>query len=245
VEGCPIEILKLESVTRKFDEFVALDSVDLAVNQGEILGMIGPNGSGKTTLFNVISGITTPTSGCVYYKGQPLGRKKPHAICRMGIARTFQIVQPFSHMTVADNVLVAAMYGNGLSQTEGRNKVKEVLHFVGLDNRAGVTPNEMTTSDRRRLELARALATGPELILLDEMMAGLTPLEVDDALGLLREIQASGITIFMVEHIMRAVMSVCNRVTVLNHGQKIAEGSPREVTGNSEVIKAYLGDRCA
>ncbi len=237
--------MRVEKVTKKFDEFVALHDVELTVNRGDILGMIGPNGSGKTTLFNIISGIASPTSGSVSYKDRPLAGKKPHAICRMGIARTFQIVQPFSHMTVADNVLVAALYGKGLGQADGRNKVREVLKFVGLDNKAEITPNEMTTSDRRRLELARALATGPELILLDEMMAGLTPLEVDDALGLLREIQASGITIFMVEHIMRAVMTICNRVVVLNHGEKIAEGTPRDVTENSEVIKAYLGDRCA
>jgi branched-chain amino acid transport system ATP-binding protein len=240
-----IEILRVEKLTVKFDEFVALNAVDLIVNQGDILGMIGPNGSGKTTLFNAISGITPSVSGCVYYKTERLAKKKPHVICRMGIARTFQIVQPFSHMTVADNVLVAAMYGQGLNQTDGRTKVAEVLHFLGLDMKADITPSEMTTSDRRRLELARALATAPQLILLDEIMAGLTPAEVDDALELLRKIQASGVTIFMVEHIMRAVMTICNRVTVLNHGEKIAEGSPQEVTGNSEVIKAYLGNRRA
>ena len=207
--------------------------------------MIGPNGSGKTTLFNVISGILRPTSGGIRFKGDPIAGKQPHVICRLGIARTFQIVQPFARMSVEDNVLVAAIYGNGLNQSDGRKLVREVLQLVGLDAEASLTPNEMTTSDRRRLELARALATGPELLLLDEMMAGLTPAEVDDVLTLLRKIQDRGVTIFMVEHIMRAVMTVCNRVIVLNYGEKIAEGSPAEVTGNAEVIKAYLGDRRA
>jgi branched-chain amino acid transport system ATP-binding protein len=215
------------------------------LNQGDILGMIGPNGSGKTTLFNLISGILQPTSGQIRYKSHSLAAKKPHVICRMGIARTFQIVQPFARMSVADNVLVAAMYGNGLNQADGRKRAAEALQLVGLAAKANLTPDQMTTSDRRRLELARALATGPELLLLDEMMAGLTPVEVDGALELLHKIRDSGVTIFMVEHIMRAVMTICNRVIVLNYGEKIAEGSPREVTGNSEVIRAYLGDRCA
>jgi branched-chain amino acid transport system ATP-binding protein len=215
------------------------------LNQGDILGMIGPNGSGKTTLFNIISGILQPASGKSRYKGQLINRKKPHVICRMGIARTFQIVQPFARMSVADNVLVAAMYGNGLNQVDGRKRAGDALQLVGLAAKADLTPDQMTTSDRRRLELARALATGPELLLLDEMMAGLTPAEVDGALELVRQIHDRGITVFMIEHIMRAVMTICSRVIVLNYGEKIAEGTPREVTGNGEVIKAYLGDRCA
>jgi branched-chain amino acid transport system ATP-binding protein len=207
--------------------------------------MIGPNGSGKTTLFNIISGILQPASGKTRYKGQSINGKKPHVICRMGIARTFQIVQPFARMSVADNVLVAAMYGNGLNQVDGRKRAGDALQLVGLAAKADLTPDQMTTSDRRRLELARALATGPELLLLDEMMAGLTPAEVDGALELVSKIHDRGITVFMIEHIMRAVMTICSRVIVLNYGEKIAEGTPREVTGNVEVIKAYLGDRCA
>lgn len=235
----------MEQVTKKFDEFVALNNINLTLNRGDVLGMIGPNGSGKTTLFNVISGILRPTSGNLVFKGHSIAGNKPHVICRTGIARTFQIVQPFARMSVTDNVLVAAMYGAGLNPVEGRKRAIDALHLVGLDAKADATPNEMTTSDRRRLELARALATGPELLLLDEMMAGLTPAEVDAVLELLLKIRDRGITIFMVEHIMRAVVAICNRVIVLNYGEKIAEGSPREVTGNAEVIKAYLGDRCA
>ena len=228
-----------------FDRFVALQAVDVTVNQGDILGMIGPNGSGKTTLFNVISGICAATSGKVLYKGATVTGKRPHVRCRMGIARTFQVAQPFSQMTAADNVLVAAMHGGGLDPAAGRRKVEEVLHLAGLEGKAGMTPDSMTTCDRRRLELARALASGPEVILLDEALAGLTPAEVDDALKLLRIIQGRGVTIFLIEHVMRAVMRLCNRVVVLNHGVKIAEGTPLEVTSNSEVIEAYLGEPLA
>jgi len=222
---------------------MALHDVDVTLHQGDILGMIGPNGSGKTTLFNVISGIYAPTSGEIRYKGQSITKKKPCIICRMGIARTFQIVQPFSQMTLLENVLIGAMYGRGFSQTRGREKAREILQFVGLKEKMNLTPNEITTEDRRRLELARALATEPEVILLDEIMAGLTPAEMAEALNLLRQINSKGVTVFMVEHIMKAVMSICNRIIVLNYGEKIAEGSPQEVAENAEVIKAYLGER--
>ena len=222
---------------------MALHDVDVTLHKGDILGMIGPNGSGKTTLFNVISGIYAPTSGEIRYKGQSITKKKPCIICRMGIARTFQIVQPFSQMTLLENVLIGAMYGRGFSQTRGREKAREILQFVGLREKMNLTPNEITTEDRRRLELARALATEPEVILLDEIMAGLTPAEMAEALNLLRQINRKGVTIFMVEHIMKAVMSICNRIIVLNYGEKIAEGSPQEVAENAEVIKAYLGER--
>jgi branched-chain amino acid transport system ATP-binding protein len=238
-----IEILTVEKVTKNFAELMALHDVDVTLHKGDILGMIGPNGSGKTTLFNIISGIYTPTSGEIRYKGQSITKKKPCIICRMGIARTFQIVQPFSQMTLLENVLIGAMYGRGLSQTPGREKAQEILQFVGLKEKMNLTPNEVTTEDRRRLELARALATEPEVILLDEIMAGLTPAEMAEALNLLRQINHRGITIFMVEHIMKAVMSICNRIIVLNYGEKIAEGSPQEVAENGEVIKAYLGER--
>lgn len=205
--------------------------------------MIGPNGSGKTTLFNVISGIYAPASGEVQYKGESISGKKPHKICRMGIARTFQIAQPFSQMTLLENVLVGAMYGKGFNLSEGLNKAMEILEFVGLQDLHNFVPDTVTTPDRRRLELARALATDPQIILLDETMAGLTPAEIEEVLDLLRKVNKKGVTIFMVEHIMKAVMNISNRIIVLNYGQKIAEGSPKEVVDNPEVIKAYLGDR--
>lgn len=220
-----------------------MDAVDVTLNEGVILGMIGPNGSGKTTLFNVISGIYAPASGEVRFKGEKITKKKPHTICRMGIARTFQVVQPFSQMTVLENVTVSALHGRGLGLKDGREKATEVLESVGLKEKIHSLPDNITTPDRRRLELARALATEPEVLLLDETMAGLTPAEIEGVLDLLREMNRRGITIFMVEHIMRAVMTLCERIIVLNYGRKIAEGSPEEVADNKEVIKAYLGDR--
>lgn len=241
----PIEILRIEKVTKNFGSLIALNGVDVTVNRGDILGMIGPNGSGKTTLFNVISGIYAPASGEIRYKGQKISRRKPHSICRMGIARTFQIVQPFSQMTLLENVLIGAMYGRGLSLSQGRDKTEEILEFVGLREKLHLIPDRITTPDRRRLELARALATEPEVILLDETMAGLTPTEIEDALQLLRRINDRGITLFIVEHVMKAVMGISERVMVLHYGEKIAEGKPEEVAQNAEVIKAYLGDRYA
>ncbi len=241
----PIEILRIEKVTKNFGSLIALNGVDVTVNRGDILGMIGPNGSGKTTLFNVISGIYAPASGEIRYKGQKISRRKPHSICRMGIARTFQIVQPFSQMTLLENVLIGAMYGRGLSLSQGRDKAEEILEFVGLREKLHLIPDRITTPDRRRLELARALATEPEVILLDETMAGLTPTEIEDALQLLRRIKTKGITLFIVEHVMKAVMGISERVMALHYGEKIAEGKPEEVAQNAEVIKAYLGDRYA
>ena len=241
----PIEILRIEKVTKNFGSLIALNGVDVTVNRGDILGMIGPNGSGKTTLFNVISGIYAPASGEIRYKGQKISRRKPHSICRMGIARTFQIVQPFSQMTLLENVLIGAMYGRGLSLSQGRDKAEEILEFVGLREKLHLIPDRITTPDRRRLELARALATEPEVILLDETMAGLTPTEIEDALQLLRRINDRGITLFIVEHVMKAVMGISERVMALHYGEKIAEGKPEEVAQNAEVIKAYLGDRDA
>lgn len=238
-----IVILKTEKVSKNFGDLKALDSVDVILDKGIILGMIGPNGSGKTTLFNVISGIYTPVSGQVHYKGQLITRKKPHSICRMGIARTFQVVQPFSQMTVLKNVMIGSLYGSGWNLKEAKEKGIEVLEFVGLKDKIHTLPDNITTPDRRRLELARALSTDPEIILLDETMAGLTPTEIEEVLDLLREVNKRGITIFMVEHIMKAVMTLCERIIVLNYGQKIAEGAPQEVAENEEVIKAYLGDR--
>jgi len=238
-----IEILQVEKVTKNFGNLIALQDVDVVLRKGEILGMIGPNGSGKTTLFNVISGIYTPASGEIRFQGRPITNHKPHMICRLGIARTFQIVQPFGQMNLLENVLIGSMYGRGMPIEAGRNKAEEVLYFVGLKDKMYLTPNEVTTEDRRRLELARALATEPQIILLDEIMAGLTPAEIEEALKLLHEVNKRGIAIFMVEHIMKAVMTISTRIIVLNYGQKIAEGSPKETAENPEVIKAYLGDR--
>lgn len=238
-----MDLLKAEKVTKKFGELIALNMVDVTLQKGDILGLIGPNGSGKTTLFNVLSGVYKAASGAVIYKGEVISGRKPHYICRRGIARTFQIVQPFSRMTFLENVLVGAVWGASMTLSQGIEKAEEILEFVGLQERINLAPDEATTEDRRRLELARALATDPDILLLDEMMAGLTPTEIEAVLALLREINSRGITIFMVEHIMKAVMSLCSRIVVLNYGRVIAEGLPQDVVKNEEVIKAYLGDR--
>lgn len=238
-----MEILRAEKVRKNFGGLVALKGIDFSLKEGEILGMIGPNGSGKTTLFNSISGTCKPSSGEVFYKGERITAKKPHEICRMGIARTFQIVQPFTEMTVSENILVGAMYGGGLSLEEGWQRSNEILEFIGLQSKRNSYPGNITTPDRRRLELARALSTGPKVILLDETMAGLNPSEIDEALQLLKRINERGITLFIIEHVMKAVMGISERVIVLDYGEKIAEGRPEEVANNREVIKAYLGER--
>jgi branched-chain amino acid transport system ATP-binding protein len=241
--GRAIELLRCQGITKSFGKLIALDGIDLLLHKGETLGMVGPNGSGKTTLFNILSGIYLPTAGMIFYRGEKIIGKSSHAICKMGIARTFQVVQPFTKMTLLENVMVGALYGSGLDLLEARKKGEEILEFVGLKEKIHLFPDGLTTADRRRLELARALATNPEIILLDETMAGLTPAETEEAINLLQDIQKQGITLFVVEHIMKVVMSLCTRIIVLNYGQKIAEGTPQEVLKNSEVIKAYLGDR--
>jgi len=228
-----------------FGALAALSGVDFSLREGEILGLIGPNGSGKTTLFNVITGVYRPTKGKILYKGRDISGMSPHKICRMGIAKTSQIVQPFTRMTVAENVLVGAMYGGGMAQKEAWEKTREVLEFVHLDRVADVFSGNISIPDRRRLELARALATSAEVILLDENMAGLTPNEIEEALDLLRTIREQGVTLMVVEHIMRAVMGISDRMIVFDYGEKIAEGTPEEIAKNPEVIKAYLGEKYA
>lgn len=237
------EILSVENVSMDFGGLRALIGVAFSLNQGEILGIIGPNGSGKTTLFNLISGVYRPTSGHIIYRDRLISGIKPHKICQMGIARTFQIVQPFNEMTVLENILVGAMYGGRKGLKEAMNVADEVIEFVGLKGKIGFLPGNMTTPERRRLELARALATKPSLILLDEIMAGLTLSEVDEEVALLRRVRDSGAALIVVEHVMRAVMNLSERVIVLHQGEKIAEGMPQHVAQNEDVIKAYLGDR--
>jgi len=237
------EILRGQGITKSFGKLIALDGVDFLLHKGETLGMVGPNGSGKTTLFNILSGIYPPTAGEVFYKGKKIVGESSHAICQRGIARTFQVVQPFTRMTLLENVMVGALYGSGQDLQGARKKGEEILEYVGLKEKIHSFPDSLTTADRRRLELGRALATHPEIILLDETMAGLTPAEVEEAIVLLKKIQEGGVTLFLVEHIMKVVMSLCTRIIVLDYGKKIAEGTPEEVLGNPEVIKAYLGDR--
>ena len=235
-------ILEGKNVSRFFGGLAAVLEVDFQVNQGEIFGLIGPNGAGKTTLFRVISGVYPPTTGRIFFKGHDITGHTPHTPCHQGICSTHQVVKPFPDMTVLENVMVGAYYGAGIGDRKtAETRAMDALEFTGLAARANQIAKTLTLPDRNRLEIARALATKPEVVLLDEVIAGLNPTETDRTMGLVRQMRDRGITIFMVEHVMRAVMGLCDRVMVLNYGKKIAEGTPQEIARNSEVIEAYLG----
>lgn len=237
------KILEAEGLFKRFGGLTATSDVAVDVEQGEILGLIGPNGAGKTTLFNLLSGAIKPDAGTILFKGRNIAGMKPHLIARMGIARTFQSVKVFSGMSVLENVLLGFLFsGRKGSAEEARRVSEEILQFVGLSESRDLRAMDLTLVNQKRLEVARALATGPQILLLDEVMAGLTPTEVADAMELVKKIRESGVTIVMIEHVMKAIMAICDRIVVLHHGEKIAEGSPAEIVGNSTVIEIYLGD---
>ncbi len=234
-------MLHVAKIGKNFGGLRALNDVSLEVTPGEILAVIGPNGAGKTTLFNILTGFITPDQGQVVFENQPLGGLKPHLICQRGLVRTFQIVKPFLELSVLDNVIVAAF--NRLNDVkEATAKAGEVIRFVGLQDKMHALGSELPLPHRKRLELARALATDPKLLMLDEVMAGINPTETDTLIALIREINRRGVTIVMIEHVMRGVMALSQRILVLNFGEKIAEGQPEEVVKNPLVVEAYLGE---
>jgi branched-chain amino acid transport system ATP-binding protein len=234
-------LLKVQSVTKRFSGLTAVNAVDLDVEEGQIVGVIGPNGAGKTTLFNCIAGALPPTSGSINFAGHEIAGKKPYEICRLGITRTFQVVKPFASKTVLYNTMVGA-FANTQHLKEAKEQALEVLEFLGMHKKQDVFAKSLTLPERKRLELARALATKPKLLLLDEVMAGLRPGEVTEMLPTIRKINERGVTIVIVEHIMQAIMNLSEKIYVISFGKKIAEGEPLEVVSNEEVIKAYLGD---
>ena len=238
-----MHLLEAKGLQKYFGGLAAAREVDFHIQEGEIVGLIGPNGAGKTTLFNLISGALVPDGGSIKFKGEEIDGLKPHQICRRGIARTFQLVKLFGHMTVLENVFMACRFGrrSKSSARESGRQALGLLDFVGLAGMGNMVAGDLTMVNQKRLEIARALTSGPQLLLLDEVMAGLNPSEVDQAIELVQKIRNQQITVFMIEHVMKAIMEISDRILALHFGTKIAEGTPREVAADKTVLEVYLG----
>jgi branched-chain amino acid transport system ATP-binding protein len=234
-------LLEGENLTKKFGGVVAIDDVSFSVDRGEAVGLIGPNGAGKSTLFRTVTGVHEPTEGRVFFDGDEITGKEPYEICHRGLAKTHQIVRPFESMTLLENVAVGAEFG-GREFDDVRGRAREMLEFVDLADIQYSEPDELSVGQLKRLEIARVLATDPELVLFDEVAGGLDPEETEDIVDLIGDIKDEGKTVFLIDHVMRALMSVSERVMVLNNGRLIAEGTPDEIQNDDEVVEAYLGE---
>ena len=236
-----MSLLEIRNITKFFGGLAAINDVSLGINKGEILGLIGPNGAGKTTIFNVVNGFYSPTKGEVHFKHEKISGLKPYQICKLGIARTFQVVRPLQRMSVFDNVIASAFL-RAKNKAQAEEIAMDAISFAGLRDDRDVISKGLPLGKRKRLEIARALATQPELLLLDESFAGLNPAELDESIGIIKKIKEKGITIMIIEHHMKVIMSISDRIVVLNYGEKIAEGTPQEISNSPLVIEAYLGE---
>ena len=235
-----MNLVEIRDVSKHFGGLAALTHVSFFLKQGEILGLIGPNGAGKTTLFNVVNGFYPPSRGEVFYKSEKISNLKPHQICKLGIARTFQVVRPLQRMTALDNVIASAFL-RAKNKSEAEGIALETMRFTDLYEDRHVVSKGLPLGKRKKLEITRALATRPEMLLLDESFAGLNPSEQNELIEIIRKVRADGITIMVIEHHMKVIMSISDRIVVLNYGEKIAEGTPKEIGNNPLVIQAYLG----